>query len=111
MVVMPSHYESFGMVALEAMACGTPVVASKVGGLAFSVQDGQTGFLVPDGDAEAMASRIRLLLEKHTLRHQMGQRAARWAQRYGWPAIANQIVDMYEGARPATEATFQVTYG
>jgi D-inositol-3-phosphate glycosyltransferase len=111
MVVMPSHYESFGMVALEAMACGAPVVASRVGGLAFSVQDGQTGFLVPDGDAEAMASRIRLLLENRALGHQMGQKAVRWAQRYGWPVIAKQIVDMYERAQPTTEAAVQATYG
>ena len=111
LVVMPSHYESFGMVALEAMSCGTPVVASKVGGLAFSVQDGQTGFLVPDGDAEALASRIRLLLKDHDLRQQMGQQAVRWAQRYGWPAIAQQIVDVYEQTQPATEATVQASCG
>ena len=49
-VVMPSHYESFGMVALEAMACGTPVIASQVGGLAFLVQDGVTGYTVPAED-------------------------------------------------------------
>ena len=91
MVVMPSHYESFGMVALEAMACGTPVVASKVGGLAFNVQDGQTGFLVPDGDAEALADKIRLLLTDQELRRKMGRQAAHWAGRYGWPAIADQI--------------------
>ena len=47
MVVMPSHYESFGMVALEAMAMGRPVIASEVGGLAFLVQDGLTGYHVP----------------------------------------------------------------
>jgi D-inositol-3-phosphate glycosyltransferase len=111
MVVMPSHYESFGMVALEAMSCSTPVVASRVGGLAFSVQDGQTGFLVPDGDAEAMAGRIRLLLKDHDLRHQLGQQAARWAQRFGWPSIANQIVDLYEQAQPAAEAAVQAHYG
>ena len=53
-VVVPSHYESFGMVALEAMACGTPVVASQVGGLAFLVQDGVTGFTVPVDDPQAL---------------------------------------------------------
>ena len=57
-VIMPSHYESFGMVALEAMACGTPVVASQVGGLAFLVKDGQTGYVVPDGDPDALGERL-----------------------------------------------------
>ncbi len=101
MVVMPSHYESFGMVALEAMACGTPVVASKVGGLAFIVQDGQTGFLVPDGDAEALAEKIRLLLKDRELRHRLGAEATQWARRFGWPIIARQIVALYEQVQPA----------
>ncbi len=111
MVVMPSHYESFGMVALEAMACGTPVVASKVGGLAFSVQDGQTGFLVPDGDAEALAAKIRLLLTDHGLRQQLGWQAAHWARRYGWPTIANQIVDLYDQLQPAVVPAAQACCG
>ena len=53
--VMPSYYESFGMVALEAMACGSPVVASRVGGLTTTIQDGITGHLVPEGDPIALA--------------------------------------------------------
>lgn len=57
MVVMPSHYESFGLVALEAMAMGTPVIASEVGGLAFVVRDGETGFHVPSRDPEALAEK------------------------------------------------------
>jgi D-inositol-3-phosphate glycosyltransferase len=101
MVVMPSHYESFGMVALEAMACGTPVVASKVGGLAFTVQDGQTGFLVPERDADALAAKIRLLLTDTDLRWQLGWQAAHWAGRYGWTAVANQILDLYREVQPA----------
>jgi len=58
MVVMPSHYESFGMVALEAMAMGRPVIASEVGGLAYLVQDGVNGYHVPTRDPEALAERI-----------------------------------------------------
>lgn len=94
-LVMPSHYESFGMVALEAMACGTPVIASKVGGLAFTVQDGVTGFHVPDRDPEALATRVSLTLCDANLRQRLGQQAMRWAQRYNWPAVANQIVALY----------------
>jgi len=111
MTVMPSHYESFGMVALESMACGTPVVASKVGGLAFNVQDGQTGFLVPDGDAEMLASRIRQLLKDRELREKLGQQASRWAGRYGWPTIADQILDLYEQARPVARPALQAHMG
>jgi D-inositol-3-phosphate glycosyltransferase len=111
MVVMPSHYESFGMVALEAMACGTPVVASKVGGLAFSVQDGQTGFLVPDRDAEALAEKIRLLLCDDELRQKLGLQAAHWAGRYGWPVVANQIIDLYEQLQPSVRSAAAVLSG
>jgi len=104
MVVVPSHYESFGMVALEAMACGTPVVASKVGGLAFSVQDGQTGFLVPNGDPEALAAKIQLLLNDDELRRQLGGQATHWARRFGWPVVADQIVDLYQQVHPVAQA-------
>jgi D-inositol-3-phosphate glycosyltransferase len=107
MVVMPSHYESFGMVALEAMACGTPVVASKVGGLALNVQDGQTGFLVPEGDAETLAAKIRLLLADVDLREQLGRQAAHWAQCYGWSVVADQIIDLYEQLQGGAEEHVQ----
>jgi D-inositol-3-phosphate glycosyltransferase len=100
MVVMPSHYESFGMVALEAMACGTPVVASKVGGLAFSVQDGETGFLVPGGDPGALAGRVQQLLTDGQLRERLGKQAALWARRYSWPTVAEQVLDVYDTVRP-----------
>ncbi len=97
-LVMPSHYESFGMVALEAMACGTPVIASKVGGLAFTVQDGATGFHVPDRDPQALAAKISLVLRDPALRQRLGRQAVEWAQRYHWPSIANQIVALYAQA-------------
>jgi D-inositol-3-phosphate glycosyltransferase len=93
--VVPSHYESFGMVALEAMACGTPVIASRVGGLTFTVQDGRTGFLVPSDDPEELAEKLALLLSDEDLRRQMGLRAADLSRRYGWPIVAGQIIAGY----------------
>lgn len=95
-LVMPSHYESFGMVALEAMACGTPVIASQVGGLAFLVQDGVTGFTVPDGEPDALCEKLSLLLGDGELRHTMGVSAAEYAQGYAWERIARQVLDVYE---------------
>ncbi len=94
-LVMPSHYESFGMVALEAMACGTPVVASQVGGLAFLVQDGVTGFTVPDGDSEALCNRLTRLLDQPELRAQMARAAAETASGYAWENIARQLIEVY----------------
>lgn len=95
MVVMPSDYESFGMVALEAMACGTPVIASDVGGLAFLVQHGRTGYRVPARDAAALAAKITRLLTDEGRRRRIGQRAACWAESYAWPRIADQIEEVY----------------
>jgi D-inositol-3-phosphate glycosyltransferase len=97
MVVMPSHYESFGMVALEAMACGTPVIASQVGGLAFLVQDGKTGFTVPAEDHEALCEKLTLLLGNESMRKQMSQNAARYAKNFDWSLIAEQVLKEYEG--------------
>ena len=94
-VVMPSHYESFGMVALEAMACGTPVVASQVGGLAFLVKDEQTGYVVPDNDPEALAEKLSDLLENPALREKLGKQAAEYARGYDWEIIAARIAGLY----------------
>jgi D-inositol-3-phosphate glycosyltransferase len=95
-VVMPSLYESFGMVALEAMACGTPVIASEVGGLAFLVRNGETGFHVPDRDPEALADRMCRILTDAALRASLGEKAALYARGYGWPLIADRILEVYE---------------
>jgi D-inositol-3-phosphate glycosyltransferase len=95
MVVMPSDYESFGMVALEAMACGTPVIASNVGGLAFLVQHGRTGYRVPARDPSALADKITRLLKNEGLRRRIGHRAACWAESYAWSRIADRIEDVY----------------
>ena len=96
MVVMPSHYESFGMVALEAMACGTPVVASQVGGLAYLVKDGVTGFVVPSDDANALSEQLKRLLLDENLRRRLGRQAAEYAQDYDWAKITRQIVALYQ---------------
>ncbi len=96
-LVMPSHYESFGMVALEAMACGTPVIASQVGGLAFLVQDGITGFHVPDGDHNALCEKLTTILGDSNLRRQMGENAYHYASEYAWETIARRIISVYQG--------------
>ena len=95
-VVIPSHYESFGMVALEAMACGTPIIASDVGGLSFSISEGFNGYLVPDRDPAALAYKIRLILEQDGLRRQLSEQASRWVQRYRWSNIAAEILSVYQ---------------
>ena len=96
MVVMPSHYESFGLVALEAMATGTPVIASEVGGLAFLVKDGETGFHVPSRDPEALAERICALLNDPGCQREMGRQAHLSAQKYAWHNIADRIIELYK---------------
>jgi len=95
-VVVPSQYESFGMVALEAMACGTPVVASQVGGLAYLVQDGITGFTVPVDEPEALAERLTRLVNDTALKQEMGKNAAQLAVGYRWEMIAQRLLSLYE---------------
>ena len=100
--VMPSYYESFGMVAIEAMACGSPVVASRVGGLTTTVQDGVTGRLVPEADPAALAAAITGLLEGPEGRR-LGQQATRWAAEHRWPCVAEAVCRLYSQLRPAAE--------
>jgi D-inositol-3-phosphate glycosyltransferase len=94
--VVPSHYESFGLVALEAMACGTPVIASRVGGLQHTVEDGVTGFLVPAGDPDVLVEKIKLVLLHRELRDRLAANAHRRAQAYTWPTVAERIMGVYE---------------
>ncbi len=103
-VIMPSHYESFGMVALEAMACGTPVIASEVGGLAFLVKHGRTGFHVPDREPRQLADRILALIDDPQLRERLGRQAREYAQAYAWPKIADRILDVYAEVVNARES-------
>jgi len=94
-LVMPSLYESFGMVALEAMACGTPVIASEVGGLGYLVQDGVTGYTIPDSDPEALCDKLSRLLGDSKLRETMGGNASQYALNYAWEKIAAQMLAVY----------------
>ena len=93
-VVMPSDYESFGMVALEAMAAGTPVIASNVGGLAYLVKDGVTGFLVPTRDPELLARRMIEMVEQPD--QQMRAAASTLAQEYAWSVTADELLKLFD---------------
>ena len=94
--VVPSHHESFGLVALEAMAARLPVIATAVGGLQVTVADEITGYLVQPNDAEAMAQRMLTLWSSPCLREAMGMRGARAAQHYAWPVIGERVRCLYE---------------
>ena len=97
MVIVPSHYESFGMVALESMAMGTPVIASRVGGLVHLVVDGCNGYLVPAGDAVALAERILDLLDCEGCRAQMSREARAYARGYAGRKIVRRMLAVYSG--------------
>lgn len=106
-VVMPSDYESFGMVALEAMAVGTPVIASEVGGLAYLVKDDETGYLVPVREPVALADRLQAILTNPALGRQMGHNAAHLAEQYAWPHIVDRLLALFaqlQGQRTARTA-------
>lgn len=90
-VAVPSFYESFGLVAVEAMACGTPVVASRVGGLASTVVDGRTGYLVPWRCPEPFAERIELLLRNEPLRLALGAAGVERMRAYDWSVVAARV--------------------
>jgi D-inositol-3-phosphate glycosyltransferase len=94
--VVPSHYESFGLVAIEAMASGVPVVASRVGGLTGTVKDGETGYLIPWLCPEPFAERIELLLENEPLRHNLGEAAREAMTRYRWENVASAVLQLYD---------------
>jgi D-inositol-3-phosphate glycosyltransferase len=101
--VLPSYYESFGMVALEAMACASPVVGSRVGGLTTTVRDGVTGYLVPEGDARALAQRLADLIADPDARERLGREGARWAAQHRWPCIAEAICREFSTLEPLAE--------
>jgi D-inositol-3-phosphate glycosyltransferase len=91
LVVVPSRSESFGLVALEAAACGTPVVAAAVGGLPAIVEDGVTGFLVEGRDPLDWATPVSLLLDDQELAAAMGSRTAARSGRWSWSMTAARL--------------------
>ena len=93
--VVPSYYESFGLVALEAMACAVPVVASRVGGLLETVRDGETGYLVPWRCPEPFAERLEMLLANEPLRRSLGRMARAAVERFRWSEVATRVEDVY----------------
>jgi glycosyltransferase involved in cell wall biosynthesis len=96
-LLLPSEQESFGLAALEAMACEVPVIASRVGGIPEVVTDGETGFLSEVGDVEKMAADAANLLTNNEFRTDMGKRARESAiSRYRTDVVIPQYIQFYE---------------
>lgn len=94
-VAVPSRYESFGLVAVEALACGAPVVASRAGGLRFTIDEGESGLLVKPQSPEALANGLEAVLGDERLRASMASNARPSVVRYDWSAIAEQVMHVY----------------
>ncbi|HEY6638898.1 MAG TPA: glycosyltransferase [Solirubrobacterales bacterium] len=100
--------ESFGMVLIEAMAAGTPVVASGIAGYSDVVTDGVDGILVPPADPQALAEELQLLALEPERRAAMGEAGRRSAERYAWPRIADEVKQVYEWVAEPAPATSRI---
>ncbi len=94
LLVQPSFKEGWGLTVLEANACGTPVVATRVPGLRDSVRDGETGLLVPPGNSTALAQGILRLLDDDTLHARLATAALRWSAHFTWEAVTASFAEI-----------------
>ena len=97
-LVIPSRYESFGIVALEAAACGRPVIATQVGGLPYAVSSDKTSLMVRRNDPANLAFAMQRILTDERLAKSLGEEGRRWAEDFSWSRISDRILTCYEKA-------------
>jgi D-inositol-3-phosphate glycosyltransferase len=103
--LVPSHNESFGLVALESQACGTPVIAAAVGGLRTAVKDGRSGLLIPGHDPADYAAAVRTIVGSPSLRRTLAEGAVAHASQFGWSVTAAGVLETYREALEAARFT------